>query len=165
MHLFKTLFTLLLTFGCLASFFGCASILSGTSQEVTITSSPQPAQIEIKNMGGMVVFTGATPAVAKLRREYEYNVHISLDGYQQTMVHISQEFNAIYLGNIICGGIIGLIVDASNGAMYNLEPEMINVTLVTASIDGNSTQMYAVLRTIDASGQLQTLVVPLIRNT
>jgi hypothetical protein len=158
----KQLFTLFLTLGFVALITGCATILHGTDQEVYVDSSPKSAKVEIKTSGGVSVFNGLTPARVELDRDRSYDVFVNLEGYQQSVVHISREFDALYLGNIICGGIIGLIIDAANGAMYKLEPESINVTLVTASLDGYSKKTYAVLRTLDAEGQLRTMVVPLI---
>ena len=40
-----------------------------------------------------------------------------------------QKFNAWYLGNILFGGIIGLVIDPITGAIYNLTPKQINAQL------------------------------------
>lgn len=142
----------------------CASIVHGTKQDIAIASSPESADVSIVNDGGEKVFTGKTPSTATLKRGNEYDVLINLSGYQESKIHISKEFDAIYLGNILCGGIIGLIVDASNGAMYKLEPGEINVTLMTASIDKNTKETYAVLRAVDFDGELREIVIPLIKS-
>jgi hypothetical protein len=41
-----------------------------------------------------------------------------------------------YPVNIIFGGIVGLIVDAANGAMYNRTPSQIDVSLTR--VDGDA---------------------------
>ena len=158
----KTILILPLTILIVALFMSCASIIHGTKQDISITSSPEAADVTVKTAGGVVAFTGQTPATAKLARKNEYDVFINLAGYQESTVHINKEFDSIYLGNILCGGIIGLIIDAANGAMYNLAPEVINVTLVTALIDQDTKETYAVFRSMDSQGQLRTLVIPLI---
>ena len=89
---------------------------------------------------------------------------INLAGYQEARIHISKEFDPLFLGNLLCGGVIGMIVDASNGAMNKLTPESINVTLVTASIENGTKEVYAVCRIIDDEGQLKTMVIPLIKS-
>jgi len=161
---FKTFLIVALSIIVSSFFLSCASIVHGTKQDVSITSSPEAAKVTVKTAGGVIAFTGNTPATVKLARKDEYDVFINLSGYQETKVHINKEFDAIYLGNILCGGIIGLIIDASNGAMNKLEPNVINVTLVTASIDKNTKEMYAVFRAMDSQGQLRTLVIPLIES-
>jgi len=158
----KAILILPLTIVIASLFFSCASLMHGTKQDISITSSPEAADVQVKTAGGVVAFTGQTPATVKLARKDEYDVFINLAGYQESTVHINKEFDSIYLGNILCGGIIGLIIDASNGAMYNLAPEVINVTLVTALIDKDTKETYAVFRSMDSQGQLRTLVIPLI---
>ncbi|MCK4223619.1 MAG: hypothetical protein KAX39_00460 [candidate division Zixibacteria bacterium] len=153
----------ILAIGLCALCLSCASIIHGTKQDVSINSSPDQAEISVKTVGGVVVFTGKTPASATLKRKQEYDVFINLAGYQEAKVHISKEFDATYLGNLICGGVIGLIIDAVNGAMYKLEPDMIHITLVTALFDEHTSETYAVFRAMDSDGQLRTLVIPLVR--
>jgi hypothetical protein len=159
----KSLIVLFLIILITTFFVGCATIMHGTTQEVSITSSPEAADVTVKTAGGVISFTGITPATVELPRKDEYDVFINLAGYQEETVHINKEFDSIYLGNILCGGIIGLIIDASNGAMNKLEPSVINVSLVTASVDQNNKQTYAVFRAMDHEGQLRTLVIPLIK--
>ncbi|MBN2105389.1 PEGA domain-containing protein [bacterium] len=142
----------------------CASIIHGTQQDVIISSSPQAADVSITNDGGATVFTGKTPTTATLQRKSAYTVKINLDGYQESMVQINKEFDPTYLGNLICGGVLGLIIDAANGAMYKLEPGEINVSLVTASIGENTKEIYAVLKAVDFDGELRTIVIPLIQS-
>lgn len=139
----------------------CASIVSGTKQEISVKSTPTEAEVIVTGSGGQVAFTGKTPAVAELPRKSEYDVEIKLAGYQTETVHIAKGFNGWYLGNIICGGIIGLIVDAVNGAMYKLEPGEISVNLMTAQKSDGTTETYAVLQAVDAEHQLRTQIVPL----
>ncbi len=149
---------------CLLVFAGCASIISGTKQDVTISSSPGSANIVIKSSKGIEVFRGATPVRVELKRKYSYQVSIALPGYREENVYIDNNFNAWYLGNIICGGLIGLVIDAINGAMYTLEPDMISVSLVTAYAPDGSRGEYAVFRALDDLGQLRVMFVPLIKS-
>ncbi len=152
-----------LLFGLIILLSGCASIIHGTRQEVTINSTPPEGDVVVKKEGGVEVFQGRTPATCTLERKYTYDVTINLAGYQEAKVHISKDMDPIYLGNVICGGIIGLVVDAVNGAMYKLVPEIIQVTLVEASINHGESEVYVVCRIVDDEGQLRTLVFPLIK--
>jgi len=142
----------------------CASIFTGTSANVSISSTPTKADVVIETRAGLKVMTGETPMTTKLSRKNEYTVTIKLDGYKEQKISIDHTFNGWYLGNLICGGIIGLIIDAVDGAIWKLNPTEIKVTLVTAALNGKTT-IYAVLGAIDDQGQLRTLAVPLLRET
>lgn len=102
----------------------CATIISGSRQTVKISSEPSSATVYINE-----VEIGKTPIERSLKRNQEYNLVIKLDGYQQYETLISKEFNAWYLGNILFGGIIGLIIDPITGALYKLSPEELNAQL------------------------------------
>jgi hypothetical protein len=154
-----SLFTL-----CVFFVFSCATIFKGTKQEIGVFSTPDQAGVKIVDRSGLTVFEGYTPSSVLLPKKSEYDVFLSMEGYQESRVHISKGFEPLVLGNIICGGVVGIIIDYVNGAAYKLEPEMINVTLVSASIDEDTTETYAVFRALDDEGQLKTMVVPLIKN-
>ncbi len=51
------------------------------------------------------------------------------EGYQETAGNIGSEFQGATLGNIILGGIIGIVVDAASGAASKY-PESISFTLL-----------------------------------
>jgi hypothetical protein len=140
---------------------GCASIITGTSAKMSVTSNPSQASVNVLRTGGQKVFEGATPANFKLPRSSKYSMNIKLAGYKEQTVQIGQEFNTWYLGNLICGGILGLIIDAVDGAMWNLEPNQVHVEMVTAMLDGK-TQLYAVLGALDSDGQLRTIAIPMV---
>jgi hypothetical protein len=71
-----------------------------------------------------------TPAVVTVHRKPEHcTITLSKDGYDAKSVALSRTVSGWYFGNIIFGGVIGLIVDATNGAMYNRSPAGIDVTL------------------------------------
>jgi len=151
---FAVLFVLLITVGC-------ATIISGTKQSIGVNSSPTNAEVVIMTKGGIKVFSGRTPASAPLQRMNEYMVTVSMSGYQDQTIWITHSFNGWVIGNLICGGVLGLVVDAVSGSIWNLEPDSIIVTLVVAMRDGRPTH-YAVLGMLDDQGQLRTLAVPMI---
>lgn len=143
----------------------CASIVKGSKQDVSVDSSPQKANVIIKSTSGIEFFNGTTPATMKLPKKNEYVVNVSLDGYQETKIPITQSFETWAIGNIFCGGIIGLAIDYANGAMWKLEPNHINVSLMTAYLeDSDDYQLFAVFNALDDYGQLRTLAVPILKN-
>lgn len=116
----------ILTIGIITSSLltSCATIVSGSKQTVKFNSTPSEAKIFINE-----VEVGKTPFETKLERKKEHSIVIKLDGYKPYQTTLTRKFNAWYLGNILFGGIIGLIIDPITGAMYNLTPEEINAQL------------------------------------
>lgn len=145
-------------------FTGCATIFKGTSQDIVIKSTPEKAHVTIRSSNGEEMLSGVTPISTKLPKKNSYMVSIKLDGYKQAIIPISQSLDGWFIGNLICGGIVGMIIDFADGAMWDLEPGTINVALLTAYLDGNDTQTYAVFRALDNMGQIRTLAVPLIKD-
>jgi hypothetical protein len=58
-------------------------------------------------------------------------VRVSKDGYESVDIAVAGTVNGWYIGNILFGGLIGmLIVDPLTGAMYTLEPNEVTSELV-----------------------------------
>jgi len=118
--------------GCLS---GCASIVSKTEYDVAITSNPGQANFTIVNKKGEQVFSGVTPATATLKSSagyfqgQSYTVKFTKEGYADQTFTLKSTVDGWYIGNIVFGGLLGLLViDPATGAMYNL-PKNISVTL------------------------------------
>jgi len=148
-----------LAFGSLLA--GCATIISGTKQNISISSTPSSASVDVRTMGGLPVFSGTTPTSCKLPRKDEYLVTIKLAGYNESKIAIGKSFNEWAIGNLLCGGIIGIILDAVDGAMWKLEPGTIHIELVKAVSNGRTTT-YAVIGALDDEGQLRTIAIPML---
>lgn len=115
----------------------CATIVSKSSYPVTINSAPSEAKIVIKDKKGIEVFKGQTPATLKLNAgsgffsKAHYQVEFSKKGYETMMLPINFKLDGWYFGNILFGGFIGfLIIDPATGAMWKLDTEFINATLI-----------------------------------
>jgi hypothetical protein len=103
---------------------GCCSIIHGTRQDVGISSAPTGAIVKIDN-----VPSGNTPVVAKLTRKDNHFVRVELSGYQPFDMTLTRSVSGWVWGNIVFGGLIGLAVDAIDGAFYKLSPEQVSATL------------------------------------
>jgi hypothetical protein len=115
---------------------GCATVVRGTTQEIAVDTSPQGALVE--TTGGA---TYTTPAAIKLKRNISHTLSFTKSGYEPAKAvvtpHISGGGAAGMAGNILVGGIIGGVVDASSGAMYDLSPERVYVALQKAENETN----------------------------
>lgn len=146
---------------------GCATIMSGTTQKVKISSVPDSANVKIERMTGaqsVPYWEGKTPTTAKLHRKDSYLVTISLDGYERAEVTVEYGgMNGWIWGNIAFGGILGIVVDAISGADIKLKPDEIRVELVALHTTGieQKTPVYAVLYSADAEGHLRAQTLTL----
>jgi hypothetical protein len=70
-----------------------------------------------------------TPCQLELRRKNKYKVQLEKAGYAPADMAIQKSTSGWVFGNILFGGIIGLIVDFSNGAAYKLTPEVVQASL------------------------------------
>lgn len=114
---------------------GCASIVSDSSYAVNITSTPANAEFKIVDSKGVVVYTGRTPSVVNLNssagffKSEKYQVVFSKPGHDDRIVSLRASLDGWYFGNILIGGLIGLLViDPATGAMWKL-PEGIATDL------------------------------------
>lgn len=102
-------------------FTSCATIISGSRQTVQISSQPNAAVVYLNE-----IEVGKTPIVENLKRNQNYQLVLKLDGYKPYEIMLEKKFNAWYIGNVLIGGIVGLVIDPITGALFKLKPEEIN---------------------------------------
>ncbi len=109
---------------------GCASIVGKNMYPVTINSHPDDATIVITDENGKQMYKGKTPTTITLSsgeayfHPKRYTITFSRDGYEDQTTEIKAGISGWYFGNIIFGGLIGLlIVDPLTGKMWNLPTE------------------------------------------
>lgn len=114
---------------------GCASILGDSRYPVTVSSAPQGASFEITDKSGQLVHSGNTPSTVTLKsgKGYfsgqTYTLRFKKEGYPDKTVKLDSSVSGWYWGNIVFGGLIGLlIVDPATGAMYKL-PELVSADM------------------------------------
>ncbi len=126
-----------LHFAFILVFSGCATVVSKTAYPVYIHTDPAKANVTITDKKGKVVFKGVSPASLKLKSgagyfsKAEYQVNISSPGFKEMTVPIHFKINAWYFGNILIGGLLGmLIIDPATGAMWKIKDPVVDETLV-----------------------------------
>jgi hypothetical protein len=111
---------------------GCATIVRGTTQDVAFTSTPNAARVAVTTSGQ----TCSTPCALKLKRNLTAIGTISHEGYTPHAFALQSAIHgggaAGMAGNLIVGGVIGIAVDATSGAMYDLTPGMVHADLKRA---------------------------------
>jgi hypothetical protein len=132
------LFRIAVLLAAIASFPGCASIISGRYADVTIASNPAGAHVAVHDDKNREVASFHTPGVAKLRRNRKflmparYTATIQSPGYQTAKVPIRSTANPWIFANIVLGGVPGLVVDGATGAVYQPTPSRIDQHLSPA---------------------------------
>lgn len=109
----------------------CATIMHGSSQEISIASQPSGATVTIDGQPA-----GVTPVSAKLKRKSPHRIAITLSGYQPFELVTTRKVSGWVWGNLVFGGLIGLIVDVSTGGLYNVRPEQISAQLTRTGASG-----------------------------
>ncbi|WP_271077357.1 hypothetical protein [Aurantiacibacter sp. MUD61] len=103
---------------------GCATVLNGTNQPVEFESEPTGATIE--TLAGQ---TCTTPCAFEMRRGSDSMVTFTAAGYEPVTIYIQSRTGGSVAGNLLAGGIIGGVVDASNGASNNLYPDPVFIRM------------------------------------
>ena len=126
---------------------GCASIFNGQTQAVSIRSEPDGAAVTVTNRSGEKIHTGTTPVTLTLKRgagyfkSEVYTVVLTKEGFDKKEITIAGTVNGWYIGNILFGGLIGMLaVDPVTGAMYSF-PDSVSGALQAQATDTPKTSM------------------------
>jgi uncharacterized protein YceK len=103
---------------------GCATIMHGTKQQIGFSSTPSGATVMVDNSE-----KGVTPVIVKLSRKSNHIVKMVVPGYKPYEATITRGTSGWVWGNIVFGGLIGLVVDAISGGIYKLKPEQVEAIL------------------------------------
>jgi PEGA domain len=110
---------------------GCASVTRGTTENISISTTPAGATAEIS---GLEIPTACvTPCVVQAKRNADITIAINKEGYEPQIIPLNKEIPgtgaAGFAGNILAGGLIGMGVDAATGAAQDHKPNPVIVTL------------------------------------
>ena len=102
----------------LCLFTACSTIVCGTHQKIKVRSNPAGASVKVDGISH-----GVTPAEFELSVRKEHRLCVELPGYKPYEASIDRHFNGWVFGNLVFGGIIGIIIDCADGAIYCLLPD------------------------------------------
>ena|SRR5438067_136431 len=107
---------------------GCATIISGTSENISVNTPPTTgASCTLSNGEG--TWNVVSPGVARVERAgHDMGVHCSKPGFQDGTANLVSGFEPWALGNIIFGGVIGIVVDIADGAVHKY-PRSVDVPM------------------------------------
>jgi hypothetical protein len=121
-------------FGIVLLFSGCASIVDGSNQALsiqTVHGAHQVADASCTLINNKGTWFTKTPGTVTIHRAYDdLNIKCEKDGYDAGLVTVKSSAKGMEFGNILAGGIIGAAIDMGTGAAYDY-PTLITVQMGT----------------------------------
>ncbi len=115
--------TILLVIGAAVLGSGCASIVDGRNQMVSVEMRSNAAPVSggscrlVNDKGSWFVYA---PGSAAIRRSYEdLSVQCRKPGFALAQATVKSVVRPLVFGNILIGGVVGAGVDSANGAAYD----------------------------------------------
>lgn len=116
---------------------GCASIMSGTTQQITFQSTPDGATVKVNGKP-----LGKTPLTIQLDKEKNQSLTIEKEGYKTFTTSMDTKLDPWFWGNIVLGGVIGSTTDGINGSMNEYAPGQYIITLEPISVSYTGATMH-----------------------
>lgn len=112
--------------------YGCATIVRGSNQDVSVTSDPPNARVIVNGQD-----RGETPTTLSLDTGRDYQLEFTKEGMDSETINVTKDFTVGWpiFGNIFSWGLIGIVVDVANGSAYKLKPEQVDAALETTTGD------------------------------
>ena len=104
---------------------GCATIVHlGGNEELNVSSEPAGAKVVIDGTE-----RGLTPLATKVERKKDHAVVLTKEGFEENQSRVESHLSWWVAGNVILGGLVGILVDVLSGGGYTIEPDAVAVTL------------------------------------
>lgn len=119
---------------------GCASIVNGTNQPLSVETRMKGASLagaNCKLVNDKGTWFVTTPGSVTVHRSFaDLSVQCDKEGIQPGITSIKSSTKGMAFGNILFGGVIGAGVDIANGSAYDYPPliqiEMAETTVIPA---------------------------------
>ncbi len=109
---------------------GCATITKGTSQTVTVDTDPGGAICRLTRDDKPLAVVNPTPGSISIGKSSGViAIACTKDGFQESAGSLASEFQAMTFGNVLFGGLIGVVVDSASGATHEYPP-LVKITLI-----------------------------------
>tara|TARA_R110000868_G_scaffold51796_5_gene163716 strand:- start:302 stop:733 length:432 start_codon:yes stop_codon:yes gene_type:complete len=108
---------------------GCSFLTEGVRQDISVSTTPSGAACVFMRGGQKIAEVNPTPGSAIIRKDkHDITVECEKEGYQKATMLNESDVAAASFGNIIIGGVPGIITDLATGASNKYDPKM-NITL------------------------------------
>ncbi len=152
-------FKLIIALAASVSVSACATVTKGSNDTVKMTSQPSDATVIFEDTAQKLQPQNCqTPCEIELNRKRTYKATVSKSGHEDFAVimepKVSTSGGTAMAGNLLIGGVLGAGIDAATGAMKDLTPNNLEVTL--APIGGTSfatNKDGQIIQTLDPANQ------------
>ncbi len=104
---------------------GCASIVNGTHQKISVLTSPvNDAKCALKNNKGEWSVNSTPASIIVQRSDKDLVITCNKQGYAKSTTQIQSKTTSAVYGNLLLGGGIGAVIDKSNGSAYEYPPKI-----------------------------------------
>lgn len=130
---------------------GCGLIFNGTRQTVQVQSTPSATKVSTTP----ATMDYTTPSTINLERRTSYSLRFEKEGYSPATFALQSRVRAgIVIADVILGGVIGVVIDATTGAWSKLVPGTVTVSLAKiATVPGPDTIIVGVRMTETREGK------------
>jgi hypothetical protein len=104
---------------------GCATIMSGATQNVSFISNPEEANV---SLNGKIL--GKTPLSVPLKKKTKQSVVLTKEGFKPLTISLDTKTDGWFMGNFLIGGLPGSTTDGLSGAIHEYTKDNFMVALV-----------------------------------
>lgn len=98
---------------------GCATLVDGTTQDIAIRTAPMGAVCTLQRGMEDLGTIASTPGHLLVERgKQDLTVICRKPGWETAVIGIKSGFTGVTVGNLVIGGLPGVIVDAASGSDY-----------------------------------------------
>lgn len=114
----------------------CATIVDGGDKFVSVNVEPSNAKVHVKsNKGEDYIRQGSFNL--RVDRKASYTLVIESPDYISEEIVLKRGLNGWIFGNIVFGGIIGVIIDSATGNMWTPKPKIVSAKMVRKGSSNN----------------------------
>lgn len=107
----------------------CATVTSGTDHTLLVESDPAGAACMLRRDGANIGEVNPTPSAIRISKSrHDITVNCEKAEHEPTSRTVTAGFQAMTLGNVLIGGVVGLAADLASGAAITY-PESVKVVL------------------------------------
>ena len=118
----------------------CSTITTGTTQAVTVTTDPPGATCQLQRDGQTIGVVNPTPGSLTIGKSTkDLVVNCTRVGHLAGSNTLRADFQPATLGNLLIGGVVGIVVDAASGAMGTYPPSVAVVLPPAVAVGANET--------------------------
>ena len=121
---------------------GCATLVRGSTDQVLVDADRDSAFVFVDG-----VPAGVTPAQIEVRRSRSHHIEVVRDSFLIAQTEVTQSFNpTAAAGSFFVGGPASLAVDVGTGAVFDLDPDVVWVSLVPDSTGADADLVAGLVR-------------------